>query len=851
MKKYANLIHVIILLYYVTITKADLCGEEEMSITALGKCKPISDFLNNETLTIKTEHLLYLASNNEGKIEKGNYTLEIFKLSDPKLQSHNMRKSRLYIPESCMEQLENDESIKLNRTKGIVVLVFDANEMNKNNITDNYFIIRHNSENTTKPYINSKNFDLSLCNKDPILFEDEIGIDTLTYDYNDTEPIDIDTILYGKKFGIDLFDLNSDFLNDICFKFTSEKKTDVPLDSRVEDYYQNITFCDDKESSHYLAYNYSSDKKTFTYRCAFGYYKNEADKSGYLDKIDTELKSLVSVSNIKVITCYKKFLNLRDIITNYGGMICIGVFFIQIICFLIFCFCGIKPIEEKLQDLFTLGEVILKRFKDVLKSVRVKKTDEKDDGKPKKKLNLWGTIVKMIREKKAQRNNTEEQKLKPSNPPNKRKSKITINEDDKHENKNEDDKNKKRKSKGNIKNENKDEKHEKRKSKGNIKNENKDEKHEKRKSKGDIKNENKDDKPKRRKSKMTTNKKDNEGDKQKRRKSKLSIKKPEEENENAKKENEEDKIQISDYNEEAEDNNNNNTKLVDSNENNKLNDNIKIQVKGKNDKTPEDNKEKKENINNLPTQGNKEPDQLTQDDKKSKSSQLYDYESDELNELPFKKALKYDKRSFCKYYWNILNFSHIILNVFFRHNDYNLFAVKLGLLFMTIPINLTFNIFFYTNKSIKLSYVKSMDDITSFISNIANTIYSSILSTSLLIILKTICLTHNSVRVLRKFKDLQKAKQKSMCVLRCVKIRVAIYYILSLAFLGIFGFYVLCFCAVFENTQKDLVKSTLTSWLISLIYPLIICFITSIFRVLSFKFKNRILYLIKLMMQFL
>ena len=350
---------------------------------------------------------------------------------------------------------------------------------------------------------------------------------------------------------------------------------------------------------------------------------------------------------------------------------------------------------------------------------------------------------------------------------------------------------------------------------------------------------------------MTTNKKDNEGDKQKRRKSKLSIKKPEEGNENAKKENEEDKIQISDYNEEAEDNNNNNTKLVDSNENNKLNDNIKIQVKGKNDKTPEDNKEKKENINNLPTQGNKEPDQLTQDDKKSKSSQLYDYESDELNELPFKKALKYDKRSFCKYYWNILNFSHIILNVFFRHNDYNLFAVKLGLLFMTIPINLTFNIFFYTNKSIKLSYVKSMDDITSFISNIANTIYSSILSTSLLIILKTICLTHNSVRVLRKFKDLEKAKQKSMCVLRCVKIRVAIYYILSLAFLGIFGFYVLCFCAVFENTQKDLVKSTLTSWLISLIYPLIICFITSIFRVLSFKFKNRILYLIKLMMQFL
>ena len=196
-------------------------------------------------------------------------------------------------------------------------------------------------------------------------------------------------------------------------------------------------------------------------------------------------------------------------------------------------------------------------------------------------------------------------------------------------------------------------------------------------------------------------------------------------------------------------------------------------------------------------------------------------------------------------------FSHIILNVFFRHNDYNLFYVKLGLLFMTFPINLTMNIFFYTNKSIKVSYVKSLDDISMFWDNIANSIYSSLLSSTLLIMLKFICLTHNSVRVLRKFKDLKYARDKSICVLRCIKIRVTIYYILSFAFLGIFGFYVLCFCAIFENTQKQLVKSTFTSWLISLIYPLIICLITSIFRKLSFKCKNRILYAIKQILQFL
>ena len=238
-------------------------------------------------------------------------------------------------------------------------------------------------------------------------------------------------------------------------------------------------------------------------------------------------------------------------------------------------------------------------------------------------------------------------------------------------------------------------------------------------------------------------------------------------------------------------------------------------------------------------------------EKKSENSQLYEYESDELNELPLKKAIKYDKRLFCEYFGNILLFSHIILNVFFRHNDYNLFVVKLGLLFMTFPINITMNLFFFTNKNIQVNYVRSLDDISMFWSNIANTVYSSILANALLIILKFICLTHNSVRTLRKMRDVQQAKEKSVCILRCIKIRIVIYYLLSFAFLVIFGFYVLCFCAVFENTQIELIKATFTSWLMSLIYPFIICFFTSLIRRFAFEWESSCLYKVKQIMQFL
>ena len=731
MEKFHNTLTLILILHSIKITLEDICPDNKINIAALIKCETIEDVLLNESLPLKTENLLYLASNDERRIDKNGYLLEIFKLNDTKLLSHDMKKSKLYIPNSCLEAMKNHELIKLDRNKGIVILVSDSNNLNINNIPDNYFIIRHNSGNAQIKYINSKNFDFSFCNKEPILLEEKININTLKYNStNDTDSVNIKKILYGRKYGIDLFDPFSDFFNDICFKFTSEKGSDVTLESRVEDYYQNITLCDEKENSHYLGYNYSEDNDIITYRCAFGFYKSENEKSSNLDLIDNEIKTYVSVSNLKVITCYKKFLNLKDLIKNYGGSICILVIIIQFICFLLFCFLGIKYIKKQLEDLFTLGKEIIRRKSLLTENHLTIENDSKDH------------FNNFIQEKSPKLQNQE----KPvSNPP--KNKEISENKDNEIQKENSIEANKinRQETSGDIKVE--------------IKEENNNEE-----------------------KKATNERKDIIEDKYFR------------------------------------------NKVLD----NKLSSSVIKKSKGQFDKET--------NIDL---------------DMKSESSQLYDYEIDELNELPFDKALKKDKRNFCVYYCNILAVSHIILNLFFRQSDYNLFVVKLGLLFMTFPINLTFNSFFFTNEKIKINYVKSVEDISTFWSNISNTVYSSILSSTFLIILKFISLTHNSIRALRKMKNVELAKKKSVCLLRCIKLRIFIYYILSFAFLIIFGFYVLCFCAIFENTQLILVRSTFTSWLISLLYPFIICFITSLFRSLSFTCESKCLYIVKQLLQML
>ena len=70
MKKSVFRFNIILLLYFISNTKEDICPEEEINISPLGKCRNISDILGGRNISIKEENLFYLAANNGGKIKK-------------------------------------------------------------------------------------------------------------------------------------------------------------------------------------------------------------------------------------------------------------------------------------------------------------------------------------------------------------------------------------------------------------------------------------------------------------------------------------------------------------------------------------------------------------------------------------------------------------------------------------------------------------------------------------------------------------------------------------------------------------------------------------------------------------
>ena len=164
---------------------------------------------------------------------------------------------------------------------------------------------------------------------------------------------------------------------------------------------------------------------------------------------------------------------------------------------------------------------------------------------------------------------------------------------------------------------------------------------------------------------------------------------------------------------------------------------------------------------------------------------------------------------------------------------------------MLFPINLTFNIFFFTSKNIKASYVRNFDDLSLFANNLLHSFLSSIFTSVVsvfLIILKFLCQTHSKIRELRKLRDLEEARKKNQGLYKCLKFKINIYFILSFVFVLVFGYYIACFCAIFENTQIDLIKAMFTSWGLSLLYPFGIYLVGSIFRRIARAKKVRLLF---------
>ena len=118
-------------------------------------------------------------------------------------------------------------------------------------------------------------------------------------------------------------------------------------------------------------------------------------------------------------------------------------------------------------------------------------------------------------------------------------------------------------------------------------------------------------------------------------------------------------------------------------------------------------------------------------------------------------------------------------------------------------------------------------------------IYSTLISSILNIILKILSLSEQNILSLKMKTKSKSIKVKAKNVNENLFCKFASFFMVSFVFLLIFWFYISSFCAVYENTQIHLIKNTLISFGLSMIYPFGIYLIPGIFRMASLKSKNK------------
>ena len=213
--------------------------------------------------------------------------------------------------------------------------------------------------------------------------------------------------------------------------------------------------------------------------------------------------------------------------------------------------------------------------------------------------------------------------------------------------------------------------------------------------------------------------------------------------------------------------------------------------------------------------------------------QLMECNEQEINSLPYKEAIKLDKRTYCQYYWSLIRNKHIILFIFMPSYDYNLISIKLGLFIFSFCLNFTVNAFFFTDETMHKIYEDK--GIFNFLFQLPSMIYSCLISSVINLFIRTLALSDKIIFQFKRIYNKKIPKEKTVELYKSLTLKFNIFFCVSFVFLLFFWYYISTFCAVYKNTQIILISSTLSSFSISLIYPFGLNLLPGLFRIPALK----------------
>ena len=216
-------------------------------------------------------------------------------------------------------------------------------------------------------------------------------------------------------------------------------------------------------------------------------------------------------------------------------------------------------------------------------------------------------------------------------------------------------------------------------------------------------------------------------------------------------------------------------------------------------------------------------------------------ENRELNNVPYRQALRIDKRSIFEIFISVFTNEVDLLSLFFYRNPYSHFSLYVSIYLYDLLLDLTMNCFLYTDDVVSEKYHNNgqLSMITSFSLSLMSNIISSII---VFIISKLTNYCDIIEEIIKNVKYKRNYFENIIRLFKYIKIRLGIFYFLQLTSLLVMTYYLFVFCAVYDHSQGSIFINYLIGSLISLATSTGLTIIITFLRAISIKYRSVVLF---------
>ena len=141
------------------------------------------------------------------------------------------------------------------------------------------------------------------------------------------------------------------------------------------------------------------------------------------------------------------------------------------------------------------------------------------------------------------------------------------------------------------------------------------------------------------------------------------------------------------------------------------------------------------------------------------------------------------------------------------------------------------NVFFFSDETMHKMYLDYGK--YNFIQQIPQIVYSTIVSQIIEVLLCFLSLTDKHYYQVKNLDEF--TRNKIFPILKCIRKKIAFFYIFT-CIMYVFNWYtVACFCAVYEKTQIAFIKDSIYSFVLGLLYPFVLYLFPAILRIISLR----------------